>query len=405
LAIKRRRLAARRRTLGFTQESLAMKIGVDPSTVGRWESGEFPPQPCHRRKLAAVLDLSPDELDGLLAASASEGAADEVVSVVDQAEALRLTLHESIAEHGPTDASLDDWELLVSEYGRATRHRPAVLMLADLTTDLAELQQMLTRCRSVSGLRRLTRVTAQMAGLVCLTVIKMDERGAFRRWARTARLAAAESGDPLTHSWVRAQEAYGYYYAGDLPTAIDVAGDAQALAGRSPCVGAALAAALEARAHAALGGADRRHEAETALRRAEVILWQLAQDALIASAFGYDEPQLRFHGGNTYTHLHDTEAAWREQQRALTLYPHSNFMDRALTRLDRAECLTHDGDINQALPYAAETLECLTGSQRQGIITSRAREIFSGLDSNQRALPTAREFRELLVAKVKEIEQ
>jgi hypothetical protein len=62
-----------------------------------------------------------------------------------------------------------------------------------------------------------------IAGLVCLTLIKMNERIAFRDWARTARLAAIEADDPLTHSWVRAQEAYGHYYSGDLTEAIHVA--------------------------------------------------------------------------------------------------------------------------------------------------------------------------------------
>jgi len=82
-----------------------------------------------------------------------------------------------------------------------------------------------------------------MAGLMCLTLIKMDERTAFRRWARTARLAASEAGDLLTHSWVRAQEAYGHYYSGDLLGAIGVAQHAQALSSQIPSVGAVLAAA------------------------------------------------------------------------------------------------------------------------------------------------------------------
>jgi len=51
-------------------------------------------------------------------------------------------------------------------------------------------------------------------------------------------LAAGEAGDPAVASWVRAQDAYTYYYGGSVPEAIVAAQEAQALAGRSPCVGA-----------------------------------------------------------------------------------------------------------------------------------------------------------------------
>lgn len=143
--------------------------------------------------------------------------------------------------------------------------------------DLDERMRKQSRCRSSSALRQLTCVTAHLAGLMCLTLIKLDARSAFRRWARTARTAADEAGDPLTASWVRAQEAYGYYYSGDLGEAVAVAQHAQALAGRTPCVGVALAAALEARAHAALGQA---RETRDALTRAETVLATLDDDSV-----------------------------------------------------------------------------------------------------------------------------
>ena len=53
-------------------------------------------------------------------------------------------------------------------------------MLADLSADLTELHQELNRCRSLVTRRRLTHTVAQMAGLMCLALIKLDERSAFR---------------------------------------------------------------------------------------------------------------------------------------------------------------------------------------------------------------------------------
>jgi len=308
-------------------------------------------------------------------------------------ESLRQGLSDAITEGAMTEAGLDDWEQTMLRYGKATRDRPAGLLLAHLTIDLAELKRAFLRYRSASALRRLTRVTAQMSGLMCLTLIKMDERRAFRGWARVARTAALEAGDPLTHSWVLAQEAYGQYYAGDLDDAVDLARHAQDVVRNAPCVGAALAAPLEARACAALG---RHQETRDAVQRAEEILESLDGDSVAASAFGYNQAQLRFHEGNAYTHLHDTRAAWEAQERALELCPPTDFMDRALTRLDRASCLAHDGDTSTGMRYATGTLVNLSNQQRRGLITLRAHEIVAALPAEQQAHTAVRELRDLL---------
>lgn len=146
-----------------------------------------------------------------------------------------------------------------------------------------------------------------MAGLMCLALVKLDEGAAFRRWARSARIAADEAGDPATLAWVRAQEAYGHYYGDSLVEAIEVARHAQEIGKGSPCVGAALAAALEARAQARLGP-ERRKESQEALRRAESTLLKLDARFTGTSAFSYSEAQLRFHESSAYTNLRDTPA-------------------------------------------------------------------------------------------------
>ncbi|MGH3917175.1 MAG: helix-turn-helix transcriptional regulator [Pseudonocardiaceae bacterium] len=68
MAVKRHRLAQRRKTVGFTQEKLAEQLGVDSTTVRRWESGETEtgPQPWLRPKLAHYLQVSVEQLDELL---------------------------------------------------------------------------------------------------------------------------------------------------------------------------------------------------------------------------------------------------------------------------------------------------------------------------------------------------
>ncbi|MFE9001142.1 helix-turn-helix transcriptional regulator [Streptomyces sp. NPDC007875] len=62
-------LAERRKALGYSQEGLAHVLGVDRTTVGRWESGETEIQPSLRQKYAAALQLDLAELDALVTGS------------------------------------------------------------------------------------------------------------------------------------------------------------------------------------------------------------------------------------------------------------------------------------------------------------------------------------------------
>ncbi|MGH8920108.1 MAG: helix-turn-helix domain-containing protein, partial [Actinomycetes bacterium] len=71
MTIRRDALAARREAMGYTQESLAEKLGVEFSTVGRWERGALTPQPWRRPHLARALKVSLEQLDSLLDNSAT----------------------------------------------------------------------------------------------------------------------------------------------------------------------------------------------------------------------------------------------------------------------------------------------------------------------------------------------
>lgn len=66
MAARRQHLAERRRSLGYSQERLAGEVGVDRTTVGRWERGETGPQPLIRERLRTVLKVSTEELDTLI---------------------------------------------------------------------------------------------------------------------------------------------------------------------------------------------------------------------------------------------------------------------------------------------------------------------------------------------------
>lgn len=58
MTVKRRSFAQARKVAGYTQESLAERLEVDRTTVARWESGEYSPQPWLRPRIAEALGVS-----------------------------------------------------------------------------------------------------------------------------------------------------------------------------------------------------------------------------------------------------------------------------------------------------------------------------------------------------------
>ncbi len=75
MAVRRQKLSQRRKAVGLTQESLAEHLGVERSTVIRWEAGESQPLPSIRPNLARALHVSIDQLAELLTQSEDAGTA------------------------------------------------------------------------------------------------------------------------------------------------------------------------------------------------------------------------------------------------------------------------------------------------------------------------------------------
>jgi hypothetical protein len=370
-----------RAALRQTVEAFAASLGVSVGTVVKWEKrgSGIVPLPDLQSVLDTALERSSAQEQERFCALQG-GAVPPQLRALDsldalvQVEHLRQRIHDTLETGGMTASGLDDWEQTVRRHGVATRARPAGPLLLDLASDCQELARLLSRPQPVSTARCLTQNMAQMAGLMSLTYIKLGQIVASSNWARTARLAADEAGDTATRSWVWAQEAYTAYYSDDLFGAVEVARHAQDVAVGTACVGVALASALEARAQARLGQVAATHQA---LAAADAALGRLGADDVVASAFGYNEAQLRFHAGNALTHLGDTAAACPAQELALQLYSTSDYLDRALVHLDHADCLARDGESEAALAELASTVTELSPGQRQGIIAQRVLEVLA----------------------------
>ncbi|QFZ18476.1 helix-turn-helix domain-containing protein [Saccharothrix syringae] len=74
MAVRREGFAKRREALGYTQETLAQRMGIDRSTVARWERGVQKPLPWMRSSLAKALQVTPDGLVALLDETAPQRA-------------------------------------------------------------------------------------------------------------------------------------------------------------------------------------------------------------------------------------------------------------------------------------------------------------------------------------------
>lgn len=404
-------LAEMRVAAGHTQHAFARLVQYGRSSVANTETGRQQPDRAFWARCDAVLQTGGvltqeyDRIVALVRQQRRDAAMRAVTSrrpsavPIDTAEAsasrhdrVRRQLEVDLARHDVTAGYLESWDQTVAGHGGAARYRPPNDLLTDLLTDIEDLQLLLRRRHTAMTLRHTTRLIAQMAGLLSLTLLKLNDLSSSRKWMRTARTATAEAEDPATSAWVWAQDAYWHFYAGDHPGAIAVARHARHLGGRTATVGGVLAAALEARAHAAL---QNHRDTAVAIAVAEAVLGRLGSDEVMASAFGYDEAQLRFHAGNAYTHLGDTSAAWAAQDRALDLYPRDDYLDRSLIGLDRAACLLRMHETQAAAQQLANVLNQVAPGQRAGLLSSRAREIIDTAPAGERTT-TLRDINDLL---------
>lgn len=360
--------------------ALAARAAVARGTIGDLETGRRRPTPDVARALDEALDAH-GELIELVAA-------DRAPDIVTQAASQASAVADAVAASGPlTEQGVEEWVWAVGRHGRATRYRAERDLLPDLLGDIADLRRLLTYRQPDRIRRHLLTAMAQMAGLTALILLRLGDPGAATWW-RAGRGAAAQAENRSVLAWMYAQEAYDAYYRGDMVHAVELATRAQQLAGGLPCVGDALAAPLEARAHAILGD---RAATSDAVARAERALERLPEEERTASAFGYSESQLRFHIGNALTHLRETRQAREHQARALELYAASEMTDRTLIALDSAMCDAFDGNLDAAAGAATAAVTGLPRAHRSALILGRAGEVADRVPGSQQMAVELRE--------------
>ncbi|MFE3452479.1 helix-turn-helix transcriptional regulator [Nonomuraea sp. NPDC059194] len=256
MAIRRQKLTQRRKTLGLSQEGLAYAVGVERSTVVRWESGETEPRPWQRPKLAAVLKLTLDEVDLVLAASPAE-----------DDERLAYSLRNPYSVDLVTVARLaQDIERLSAEYDTA----PSASLLAAAGQCHSQVTLLYGYARSGRIRRELAYSVAESATLMGQLVWDASQRRddvVPVRYFDQAIFAARETSEPILEAHAQLRKGFvALYGTKDPRQGLRLCQETALLSGPVSNVLAGLGHLHVGEAHAMLG---ERRECENSLGAAE----------------------------------------------------------------------------------------------------------------------------------------
>lgn len=260
MARKRQGFAQRRKAVGHTQESFAERVGVERTTVARWETGDAEPQPWIRPKIARALQISADQLDHLLTeANEPDTAPDEPLTYALQ--------HPASVDLIAVARLRERVHHLDARYDRA----PSTSLLADTGQCLGQTIFLRAHAPTNRVRRELCEVEAEAATLMGQLVWDASQRRdhATARYyfaqaitaARQLRAPAAEGLALLRTSFV------AMYGEKDPKTGLALTTQTAETTKTTSDVLTGLAVLHAAEAHAMLG---HQHECEQALGQAEV---------------------------------------------------------------------------------------------------------------------------------------
>ncbi|RLU82053.1 hypothetical protein CTZ27_31370 [Streptomyces griseocarneus] len=378
---------------------IVLETGGALSRLRPWAAGDFPPPPHTRSSLGDGASAPPsageegdDDMKRRTILRAALGAS-AVLSppVLELLAAQQARAESAITTAAGRDALIGHWEETVWRYGCGYGGRAPVAVLHDALLDLEDLHQFLAKLEDDDDRTRVLRVSAQMSGIIALVLGDMGHPRDAHRWYANAAAAAQASKDTAVQAWVTAREAMVPLNWGQPAAALRLADRARNLAGEGISAAGALAAAAQARAHAALGHTQ---EARKAIADAEHARERLRDTG--ATWYGYPVQQHLVHASRTYTAIGDTGPADRMQAEALRLISPTSVMSPALIHLDEALCTAAKGDHDSACTQAVHIITTLPPSYRTGLIARRGQELVGGLPHGAREITAARDLREIL---------
>ncbi|MGI5191179.1 helix-turn-helix domain-containing protein [Promicromonospora sp. CA-289599] len=405
---RRTRLSDARIAAGYSQEALAEQLGVERTTVQRWESGASTPRPFQRANLATALGLTAEAMEATLGLTPSRpqpfagaepspllalqsverGRPAQPGDVLGLLDAARPLIDNTLGATSLSPRRLELIEGRIAEHLVTYTRTPPVTMLSVLATDILEIQAMAAVRQPAMVQAKLSEAQAILALLTADALMKLGEIRRARYWYGTARLASDDTGNLHLQARVRAQEAMLPYYYGPIAQAVELARSAQALLPGVASETTALAAAAEGRALARLGDAQ---GAEQAMNTAQRYVDQADSLGSPDAAFQFNHKRLLLYLSGTLTYLDQPARTQRVQEEALQLYAAQPDLvtDPALIRLDQAVGLALAEQADEACRLAMNVVTSLPAEYRTRVVLAKTHDVVRALPEGAPQRPRA----------------
>ncbi|WP_432095856.1 helix-turn-helix transcriptional regulator [Streptomyces sp. bgisy100] len=267
---KRRRLAEHRKACGFSQEEFAEAVGVDRSTVQRWENGKTDPQPWQRPKIAKVLDITAGTLDTLLIPDtyAPPQLPNTWLAVTPPASDDEFDAYELARRVGASDVGKETLRRLENAFDELAMKYPVSPpqeLLERVRKHSAYVAQLMTERMTLAEQRRLYIVGGWFQLLGATLHIDLSQDHAATARLQTAATLARHAEFREIEAWCYETDAWRVLTDGDYSRALQLSQVAQQLAPAGSSV-AIQATAQEGRARARLG---ERAETYDAIKRVQ----------------------------------------------------------------------------------------------------------------------------------------
>ncbi|MFJ1600194.1 helix-turn-helix transcriptional regulator [Streptomyces sp. NPDC088261] len=387
-------LAERRRTLGYSQEKLAELLGVDRTTVGRWESGGAAPQPSQRRGLALALEVGFQELDMLLTSPRATGRktaghhSSDTTSAGDPDEMIRREFLRILTVSGAlTLLPVEEAEGLAegvrrgtpADFARMNRHLWQIYQLARSKGSVYPVvRDQLTTLHDALADHTSRPLLGAAADLFQLAGEVAFDANRYSDAVASYSLAASVSKDAETYDlWACALVRYAYVDMSEQrhrqATQILAAAERLAARGDNSLATRQWVASVQAEAYAGLGDLG---ACERAMDRAETVR-DLTADGTNGGWLRFDGARLAEERGSRYVQLGRldlAESALKDALEQTALANGQSYRRRGAVLTDLAAVGVKRRDAEQVVTYGREAAG-LARASASGYVARRLRAL------------------------------
>jgi transcriptional regulator with XRE-family HTH domain len=412
-------------------DDVAQAAAVDVKTVSRWLTLGRVPYPRHRKAVADYLGVDEGSLwptvivrkYGPVSLTAADPQAKpetvEPTAHTEEADVERRELLQHLAALGITispashaleaiqasigrtfeggEHHIDHWDEITTEYGYAYLAMSPQQFITEVAADLVSLRLITRKIDPDAPIYKdWCRIGSTLSGLMAKALSNLGHTREARHWWQTAQTASDRSGDLDTRIWIRGERLiHGLYEQRPPHLLLRQADAAVDLVKDHICGGLMQIRYGRAQALVLAGRAD---EAEAELTRAEHLLSRLPSSvtADLDSVYVQGEDRLRYTETWIYAHNGHTVKADAAAQRAMSLYPSSDYRSPVQIKLLQAFARTTAGDVSEGIRHAQATYEVLPLAHRTTMVTSLAKRVLQPIPADQQEQQAVSAYRELV---------